>query len=124
MFRECCEPTPARVIIEAVSPEIDSGRCPIKRVIGEKVVVEADIFADGHDVLSAVLLVRQEEEAEWTESPLSPLINDRWRGEFEVTRIGNVFYCLEAWVDGFQSWRRATRKNSSFDPGDPLRVPQ
>jgi starch synthase (maltosyl-transferring) len=110
MFREDYEPTPARVIIEAVSPEIDAGRCPIKRVVGEKVVVQADIFADGHDVLSAALLVRQAGEGEWLEKPMSPLINDRWRGEFEVTRIGSVFYCLEAWVDRFESWRQGTRK--------------
>jgi starch synthase (maltosyl-transferring) len=45
-----------RVVIEEIKPEIDDGRFPIKRVIAEKVVVEADIFADGHDVISALLL--------------------------------------------------------------------
>jgi starch synthase (maltosyl-transferring) len=110
MFRVNCEPSPARVVIESVSPEIDSGRCPVKRVVGEKVVVEADIFADGHDVLSAVLLFRQAGETDWTEKPLVPQINDRWRGEFEVTKIGSAFYCLEGWVDLFESWRKGTRK--------------
>jgi len=110
MFRVNREPSPARVMIEAVTPEIDSGRCPIKRVVGEKVVVEADIFADGHDVLSAILLVRQAGKTEWSERPLKPQINDRWRGEFELTCIGSAFYCLEGWVDVFESWRKATRK--------------
>jgi len=99
-----------RAVIEAVSPELDGGRYPIKRVIGERVVVEADIFADGHDALSAVLLFRQSGEAEWTETPLRPLVNDRWRGEFEVTHTGSACYCLEAWVDHFKSWRQDTQK--------------
>ena len=105
-----CKPSRARAIIENVSPEIDAGRHPIKRVVGERVVVEADIFADGHDVLSAVLLFRQAEETKWAETTLTPLINDRWRGEFEVTRIGNASYCIEAWVDPFKSWRQDTQK--------------
>ncbi|MDP3039062.1 MAG: DUF3416 domain-containing protein, partial [Deltaproteobacteria bacterium] len=59
-----------RVIIEGVKPEIDGGRFSIKRVVGEKVVVEADIFTDGHDALSCILLYRREEESQWTEVPM------------------------------------------------------
>ena len=103
----------ARVIIEGVAPEIDAGRYPIKRVVGEKVVVEADIFADGHDVLSARLLYRQAGETEWHETPMIPLVNDRWRAEFEVTQIGRAWYCLEAWVDHFKTWRRDTEKKKN-----------
>jgi starch synthase (maltosyl-transferring) len=99
-----------RVVIENVTPELDAGRYPIKRVPGEKVVVEADIFADGHDVLSARLLFRQAGSQEWREAPLKLLVNDRWRGSFEVTRIGSAFYCIEAWVDHFESWRQDTWK--------------
>ena len=36
-----------RVIIEGVSPEIDGGRFPIKRIVGDKVIVEADVFTEG-----------------------------------------------------------------------------
>jgi starch synthase (maltosyl-transferring) len=89
---------------------LDAGRYPIKRVVGDKVVVDADIFADGHEVLSAVVRFRHAGETAWAEASLRPLLNDRWRGQFEVTRIGNAFYCLEAWVDHFQSWRRDTQK--------------
>ncbi|MDH4268386.1 MAG: DUF3416 domain-containing protein, partial [Deltaproteobacteria bacterium] len=53
------------IIIEGVKPEIDCGRFPVKRVAGEKVIVEADIFTDGHDALSCILLYRREEESQW-----------------------------------------------------------
>ena len=69
-----------RVIIEGVTPEIDAGRFPIKRIVGEETVVEADILTDGHDALSCALLYRKEGDDEWTEVPMEPLGNDRWRG--------------------------------------------
>ena len=41
-----------RVAIEAVEPQIDCGRFPIKRIAGDTVVVEAAVFADGHDQIA------------------------------------------------------------------------
>jgi starch synthase (maltosyl-transferring) len=101
---------PRRVVIEGVRPEIDGGRFPIKRTVGEKVVVEADVLADGHDALSCVLLYRKEGALKWLEVPMEPLANDRWRGEFIVTEIGRYCYTLQAWVDPFQSWQRDLQK--------------
>jgi starch synthase (maltosyl-transferring) len=95
-----------RVVIEHVEPEIDAGRFPIKRVPGERVVVEADVFAEGHDELTSVLLHRSAEEKAWCEVPMRPLVNDRWRGEFRVGGPGRHVYCLEAWVDHFHTWVR------------------
>ena len=67
-----------RVVIEAVTPEIDGGRFAVKRVLGDRVRVEADIVADGHEVLSCVLLYRREADPDWQEVPMEPLVNDRW----------------------------------------------
>jgi starch synthase (maltosyl-transferring) len=94
-----------RVVIEGLTPEIDGGQFPIKRVVGEKVLVEADIFADGYDAISSLLLHRREIDSEWTETPMDQLPNDRWRGSFVVTEIGRYCYTILAWVDRFKSWR-------------------
>ena len=94
-----------RVVIERVRPEIDGGRFPIKRVVGEKVVVEADIFADGHDQLSCRILYWDETDKEPHSAPMEPLVNDRWRGEFHVSEIGTCRYTVEGWVDHFKTWR-------------------
>lgn len=99
-----------RVCIENVIPQIEGGRFPIKRVVDERVVVEADIFADGHDVLSAVVKYRHENNAGWIELPLIFADNDRWRGEFFVTTVGEYFFTVEAWVDEFKTWRRDFQK--------------
>jgi starch synthase (maltosyl-transferring) len=99
-----------RVAIERVSPEINGGRFPIKRVPDEKVVVEADVFADGHDVLLAVLRFRHETQSDWSETPMQSIQNDRWQGSFGVEKLGNYFYTIEAWVDAFKTWRRDFEK--------------
>src|SRR6266545_5595729 len=92
-----------RVVIEGVDPEIDAGRFPIKRVSGEAVVVEADVFADGHDQLECRLLYRCDTEEGWREVSMTALGNDRWRGEFVVTDVGTYRYTIEGWVSRFRT---------------------
>jgi starch synthase (maltosyl-transferring) len=95
-----------RVIIEGVKPEIDVGRFPIKRIVGEETVVEADILADGHDELACALLYRKEGDATWTESPMEPLGNDRWRASFKVQEQGRYRYTVMGWIEHFKTWSR------------------
>ena len=99
-----------RVVIERLSPEIDCGRFAIKRTIGEPVVVEADIFADGHDAVSAVLRFRHLRQPDWDEAPMTLVENDRWRGTFTVMELGTYEYTVLAWVDQYQTWARDLRK--------------
>jgi starch synthase (maltosyl-transferring) len=101
---------PSRVIIEGVRPEIDSGRFPIKRTVGEEVFVTADLFAEGHDVLRAALLHRPLGGGRWSEEPMTPLVNDRWTGRFVVPAPGRFEYTVEGWVDHFASWRKEVCK--------------
>ena len=99
-----------RAVIENVKPEIGGGRFPAKRVVGERMTVEADIFTDGHDALAAALLYRRKSDSHWSETPMESLDNDRWRATFEVTEIGAYLYTLQAWVDRFGSWRQGLAK--------------
>jgi len=100
-----------RVVIENIKPEIADGRFPIKRVVGDRVVVEADIFTDGHDAISALL----ENDPQWAEAPMEPLVNDRWRGSFAVTELGRYHYTVLTWVDRFRSWKRDLAKKLQAD---------
>ncbi|MGH8644369.1 MAG: alpha-1,4-glucan--maltose-1-phosphate maltosyltransferase [Gammaproteobacteria bacterium] len=95
-----------RVIIEGVKPEIDAGRFAIKRTVGDRVVVEADAYADGHDAVACLLRYRKESDRDWSEAPMQLLANDRWRGEFTVTELGRYRYTVMGWVDPFASWRQ------------------
>jgi starch synthase (maltosyl-transferring) len=95
-----------RVIIETVSPEIDGGRFPAKRTIGDVVRVEADIFTDGHDSVAAAIRYWQPASSDWQESPLEFFDNDRWAGTFAVTALGRARFTIFAWVDHWETWRR------------------
>ena len=114
------ERIPRRVVIENVRPEIDGGRFPVKRTVGEEVTVTADIHTDGHDLITAVLRYRDGAGSPWQETPLREVGNDRWTGRFLVSSIGRSFYTIEAWVDRFRSWRRDLAKKA--DAGQDVRV--
>jgi len=93
-----------RAVIENVQPVVDGGRFPVKRIVGDELVVEADCFADGHDVVAAMLKWRRRGAAEWRSATMAPLVNDRWRASFVVDTLGSWEYTVSAWVDPFQSW--------------------
>src|SRR6266404_5790290 len=92
--------------IEDVYPLIDGGRFPVKRIIGERVEIWADIYRDGHDVTAAALIWRHEREHEWHREPMTPDGNDRWSGSFVADQLGRHVYAIEAWTDEFATWRR------------------
>ena len=104
-----------RVAIEHVTPELDGGRWPVKRELGDLLKVEADIFRDGHDVLGAALLYRPKGEPSWREAPMVYLDNDRWGGEAPLEQLGRYEYTLEAWTDDFATWRRDMQKRLEAD---------
>lgn len=94
-----------RVVIERVVPSVDDGRFPIKRVVGDTVEVEADCFADGHDVVACALMWRRAGSDAWQRTPMQHRGNDRWRASFKVDALGTWQYTVRAWVDPFLSWR-------------------
>lgn len=108
-----------RAVIEAVTPSIDGGRFPIKRIVGDRLRVEADVFTDGHDALVCLLRLQQTGD-DWHEAPMVPLGNDRWRGELALTGPGRARYTVVAWVDRFVTWRRDLARR--VEAGQDLRV--
>jgi starch synthase (maltosyl-transferring) len=129
-----------RVIVERPRPEIDAGRFPIKRTIGERVTVTVDLFADGHDLLAGVLKYRHvpagrragapgshsavpagsrdADAAGWAETPLTAAVNDAWTASFTVTELGEYEYTIEAWIDRFGTWLKGL--TAKFDAGQDV----
>ena len=117
-----------RVVIEEVEPQIDCGRYPAKRILGDTVTVTAAVFGDGHDHVSGRLLYRHSSEADWRSTPLSPLTNDLWSASFTVDALGDWLYTLEAWVDHFDTWSADLQKRLDAQPipggTNPAAAPQ
>jgi starch synthase (maltosyl-transferring) len=97
--------TASRVVIEAIQPTVDNGRFAVKRVVGERVTVTADIFLDGHGELSAALQYRAKDENDWRETAMGLIANDRWSGHFLLDRVGPWLFRVSAWPDRFETWR-------------------
>ncbi len=103
-----------RVAIERVSPELDGGRFPVKRSVGDVMTVEADIFADGHDKIDACVRYRRDDEGAWHEAPMTLVDNDRWAGSVPLAHVGRLTYTVEAWCDPYQSWvHEVTKKREA-----------
>ena len=101
--------------IENVRPALDSGRYPIKRIVGEPLMVEADLLKDGHDITVAYLKWRNEGEKGWRETPMEHLGNDHWRGVCAFDAIGLAEFTIEVYTERWQTWRYEFTKK--FDAG-------
>ena len=104
-------------VIENLQPLIDGGRYPIKRVVGEDLVVEADVFKDGHDIVAAALKWRVLGEAHWHETAMTFVDNDRWRGICSLYENATYEYTVEAWTDVFGGWQHEF--GAKFEAGIP-----
>ncbi len=96
---------PARIQIQRVEPQVDCGRYPLKRTVGDRVDVTATIFRDGHETLGAAVRFKSPGATRWSEAPLEPLGNDRWSGSFPVEACGRWSFRIEAWVDRIASFQ-------------------
>ncbi|HEY7692039.1 MAG TPA: alpha-1,4-glucan--maltose-1-phosphate maltosyltransferase [Gaiellaceae bacterium] len=96
---------PARIQIEEVWPQIDCGRYPVKRSVGDDVGVWATIYRDGHETLGAAVLHRPPGSSTWRETPMRAMGSDRWTGSFRVDVPGRWEFTIQAWVDRLASFR-------------------
>ena len=89
--------------------------------MGDEVLVEADVFTDGHDAVVAELLFKFQSETEWQRVPMTFHGNDHWSASFRVEKLGRYEYTVRGWTDPFLAWqrdlakRRAAKQDLSVD---------
>lgn len=99
-----------RIIIENVLPQLDAGAFAIKRIVGQKITVTADVFCDGHDVVECAVKYKHETDKKWSEVRMTPTENDAWTAEFIVDKQGTYTYLVEGWVDYALNWQHGTER--------------
>lgn len=99
-----------RIVIENVNPQLDSGAFFIKRIIGQKVIVTANVFSDGHDVIASSVKYKHEKEKKWQEIRMQETGNDEWIAQFKVEKQGFYTYFVEGWVDYALNWQHGTER--------------
>jgi starch synthase (maltosyl-transferring) len=98
-----------RVRIRDITPQVADGRYPAKGTVGEPVRVEADVFADSHDLVDAVVCWRRQGQRRWNEVPFRPVVDDRWEAELRIDEVGRYEFRVVGWIDRFATWQRDTR---------------
>jgi starch synthase (maltosyl-transferring) len=113
-----------RPVIEAVRPTVDGGRFPAKAAVGDVVLVEADIMADGHDLLICDVASKAPRAKEWSTVAMEPVGNDRWRAGFAVSELGEYRFIVTGEVDRFGSWCRTVRAKVDAGQGVSVDLPE
>lgn len=99
-----------RIIIENVLPQLNGGSFAIKRIVGQKVFVTAEVFSDGHDVVECCVKFKHESENNWNEVRMAHIQNDEWSAEFQLDKQGKYTYFVEGWVDYALNWQHGTER--------------
>jgi len=111
-----------RVVIEHVTPEINEGRFAVKAVPNETIHVEADVFCDGHDHVTARLLYKHADDTEWSEMGMTLIVNDRYEADFTVEKQGHYAYTIEGWVNHVDTWQHDTELKIKAGQRVPLEM--
>ena len=118
----------SRVVIEEVMPQVNGGRYPACRIIGDEVLVTAAVFGDGHDHVAARLLYKHKSERRWRFVTMEAVGNDIWSGAFTVNKLGPWRFAVVGWVDHFDTWCSDLKKRLAAQPDPanpkPSDVPQ
>jgi starch synthase (maltosyl-transferring) len=99
-----------RIIIENVSPQLDCGANPIKRIVNQNVNVTADVFSDGHDVIECCVKFKHEKDKKWQEVRMNSFVNEEWYASFKVEKQGFYDYFVEGWVDYALNWQHGIER--------------
>lgn len=113
-----------RVLITDVAPNVECGRFPIRRVVGEQVTVTAQVFADSHDRIATMVQHRQVGTKSWSESPMVVTNpgEDDWEGSFSISSMGRWEYRVHAWIDHFTTWRDDLGKKAAANVDVPSQL--
>ncbi|HAV14026.1 MAG TPA: alpha-1,4-glucan--maltose-1-phosphate maltosyltransferase [Opitutae bacterium] len=110
----------ARVVIDHLSPQIDGGRNPFKRIQGDWINFKAHAFADSHDLLTVDLRIRKMGTKNWDYLPMLALGNDEFAANFETREIGLYEYEVAGVIDHYGSWYEGFKKKHA--EGQPVDI--
>jgi starch synthase (maltosyl-transferring) len=108
------------VVVERVRPSVDCGELPAKAAEGQAVMVSADVFADGHDMLVAWVRHGRTGTRQRDEVPMTAVGNDHWQALLTPARVGPWEFEIVGLVDEYGTWLRDLRVR--IDAGQDVAV--
>ncbi|MFJ8085912.1 maltotransferase domain-containing protein, partial [Streptomyces sp. NPDC096205] len=100
-----------RIPVLDVQPAVQHGRRPAKAVTGEAFEVSATVFREGHDAVSANVVLTGPDGKSGPFTPMRELApgTDRWGATVAPDRPGLWTFTVEAWSDPIATWRHHAR---------------
>jgi len=89
-------------------------------VVGDALVVSADVFCHGHGLVRAVLRHRRLGSRRWVESPMTYLVNDHFAGEIVPDTEGMIEIEVAGALDHLATWLRDATRRLEADRPDPF----
>jgi len=80
--------------------------------------IEADVFADGHDLLRCEVRYRHDTDAKWSSAQMTHTGNDHWRAVVPISCLGSYRFSVRAKLDQFATWSHELRARA--DAGQEL----
>lgn len=132
-----------RIGIDDVEPALSGGRFPAKAVVGEVVPVRATVWREGHDAVSATLVVRYHGTAYpqlapdppgYLSEPSPPVTPPRIKplalpmapghtpdvlhGQFTPDQVGMWTFRVDGWGDPIATWRKGVTAKLDAGQGE------
>jgi starch synthase (maltosyl-transferring) len=95
-----------RIPVLEIAPVIEAGRWPAKAAVGEVVPIEATVFREGHDAVSATAVLIAPDGSDHSWAPMADIAPglDRFRGLLQPDAEGDWSFRVEGWSDPYATW--------------------
>jgi starch synthase (maltosyl-transferring) len=95
-----------RIPVLEIAPVIEAGRWPAKAAVGEVVPIEATVFREGHDAVSATAVLVAPDGSDHSWAPMADIAPglDRFRGLLQPDAEGDWSFRVEGWSDPYATW--------------------
>jgi starch synthase (maltosyl-transferring) len=105
-----------RIRFADIAPAVQGGKYPVKRLLGDRFAVRANIFRDGDEQLGAALRFMHESEKGYQHVPMKFIGDDGWQASFMLDQLGSYQYSIVAWTDDLATWQHALK--ARWEAGD------
>ncbi len=96
-----------RIPVTGVTPVIECGAYPVKAVVHERILIQANVFREGHDSVNASVILTSPggTQRRIDMKQVEPKGLDIWQAYVRMAAEGDWTYRIEGWSDPWGTWR-------------------
>ncbi|GAA4899937.1 alpha-1,4-glucan--maltose-1-phosphate maltosyltransferase [Tessaracoccus lubricantis] len=101
-----------RIPVTGVTPVLEGGAYPVKAVVHERILIQANVFREGHDAVNASVILTSPggTQRRVDMKQVEPMGLDIWQAHVRMAAEGDWSFRIEGWSDPWGTWRHAAEK--------------